>query len=142
MRAVADNNIVVCGLLWHGSSRQLLSAAREGKVELFTSGALLAELEDVLRRKKFLKRLADAQLEPRELVTGYAALATVVQPGPIVPVVLRDPDDDAVIACAVAAAATSIVSGDGDLLALKQYQEIEIVRVAEFITRLGQGRFS
>jgi putative PIN family toxin of toxin-antitoxin system len=138
MRVVADTNCVVSGLLWHGPSRQFLDAARRGTVELFTSGDLLAELEDVLHREKFLKRPAEAQLQPRELVTGYAALATVVQPGTIAPVVLRDPDDDAVLACAVAAAATSIISGDHDLLTLKKYKEITVVTVAEFLARLGQ----
>jgi len=138
MRVVADTNVVVSGLLWHGPSRQFLNAARQGTVELFTSGALLAELEEVLQRKNFLKRLAAAQIQPHDLVIGYAALATVVQPAQIAPVVLRDPDDDAVIACAVAAAAVNIVSGDRDLLALKKYQEIGIVKVAEFIARIRQ----
>ncbi|CAH1090963.1 putative toxin-antitoxin system toxin component, PIN family [Candidatus Nitrotoga sp. 1052] len=39
----------------------------------------------------------------------------------------RDPDDDAVLACALAAQADFIVSGDADLLVLKQFQEIRIV---------------
>ena len=138
MRVVADTNVIVSGLLWHGPSRQLLNAARQGTVELFTSGALLAELEEVLQREKFLKRLTAAQVQARDLVTGYAALASVVQPAQIAPVVLRDPDDDAVIACAVAAAALTIASGDGDLLTLKKYQEIEIVKVAEFVARIRQ----
>ena len=112
------------------------SATRDGGA--FTSGALLAELEEVLQRAKFLKRLTAAQVQPRDLVTGYAALATIVQPAQIAPVVLRDPDDDAVIACAVTAAAVNIVTGDGDLLALKKYQEIEIVKVAAFIARIRQ----
>jgi len=138
MRTVADTNVVVSGLLWRGPSRQLLDAARQGAVELFTSGALLAELEEVLQREKFLKRLAAAQVQARDLVTGYAALATVVQPVQIEPIVLRDPDDDAVIACAVAAAATNIVSGDRDLLALKKHREIEICKAAEFMARIRQ----
>jgi predicted nucleic acid-binding protein len=41
--------------------------------------------------------------------------------------VCRDPDDDAVLACALAAQADLIVSGDDDLLVLKQFQEIRIV---------------
>jgi len=110
MRVVADTNVVVSGLLWHGPSRELLNLARHGTVELFTSGALLAELEEVLQREKFLKHLTAAQIQPHDLVTGYAALATVIQPAPIAPVVLRDPDDDAVIACAVAAGATTILA--------------------------------
>lgn len=139
MRTVADTNVVVSGLLWRGPSRQLLDAARQGSVELFTSGPLLAELEEVLQREKFLNRLAAARVQAHDLVTGYAALAAVIQPATIEPVVFRDPDDDAVIACAVAAAATIIVSGDRDLLALKSHQQIEILKPAEFMARLRQG---
>jgi len=136
MRVVADTNVVVSGLLWLGPSRQLLDAARKGTVELFTSGPLLAELEEVLQREKFLKRLTAAQIQPHDLVTGYAVLATVIQPAQIAQVVLRDPDDDAVIACAVAANAKIVISVDKDLLVLKKYQAIEILRVAEFVARI------
>jgi putative PIN family toxin of toxin-antitoxin system len=138
MRVVADTNVVVSGLLWHGPPRRILDAARLGTVELFTSGDLLAELEDVLQREKFLSRLTAAQIQPRDLIAGYAALATVVHPAQIAPVVLRDRDDDAVIACALAAATTIIVSGDDDLLALKKYRDIEIVRAADFVARIPQ----
>jgi uncharacterized protein len=140
IRIVADTNVIVSGLLWHGASRELLDVARLGTVQLFTSGALLAELEEVLRRPKFAERLAAAQVQPRDLVIGYAALAIVVQPGPLQPVVLRDADDDAVIACAVTAAVISIVSGDDDLLILRKYQELEIVKVAEFMARVRKNR--
>ena len=60
MRVVADTNIVVSGLLWRGNPRRLLEAAREGTIDLFTSAALLAELEDVLSRAKFAQRLVSA----------------------------------------------------------------------------------
>ena len=47
MRVVADTNIVVSGLLWRGSPRRVLDAARDSVIELFTSAELLAELEGV-----------------------------------------------------------------------------------------------
>ena len=48
-----------------------------------------------------------------------------------------DPDDDEVLACALAAKADLIVSGDSHLLNLKSYQGIEIVRPAEALKRLA-----
>ncbi len=57
MRVVADTNIVVSGLLWRGNPRRVLDAAREAAIELFTSAILLTELEDVLGRERFAKRL-------------------------------------------------------------------------------------
>ena len=44
-----------------------------------------------------------------------------------------DPDDDVVLACAVAARAKVIVSGDSHLLTLKEYQGIEIVTARDLI---------
>jgi len=53
MQVVADTNIVISGLLWRGNPRQILDAARDGIIGLFTSFMLLEELEDVLSREKF-----------------------------------------------------------------------------------------
>ena len=120
MRVVADTNTVVSGLLWHGPPRQVLDAARAGTLQLYTTAVLLAELDEVLQRPKFAQRLTLAGVTTRTLVLGYAALARLIEPAVIVPVVEEDPDDDAVLACAVAAQAEAIVSGDSHLLARAQ----------------------
>ncbi|HZF12597.1 MAG TPA: putative toxin-antitoxin system toxin component, PIN family [Thermoanaerobaculia bacterium] len=133
MRAVADTNVVISGLLWNGPSRAVLDRARSGAVDLFTSPALLAELEDVLARRKFLRRLQLARTSVHELILGYASLAHVIRPAPIEPIVLADPDDDAVLACALAARVDVIVSGDGHLLALGQVEGIRVVTAAGFL---------
>lgn len=67
----------------------------------------------------------------------YLRLATVIHPTPIPPTVLTDPDDDHVLACALAAKADYIVSGDRDLLTLKTFREIPIVAAAEAVRILG-----
>jgi uncharacterized protein len=137
MRVVADTNVVVSGLLWQGPSRLVLDAARAGTLALFTTAVLLAELEDVLGREKFAKRLASVGITPHDLVLGYAALASVIEPATVEPVVFADPNDDAVIACAVAAQGEVIVSGDNHLLDLKRYQDIRILTVAELVAELS-----
>lgn len=137
MRVVADTNTVVSGLLWYGTPRRVLDETRAGAIELFTSNILLAELEDVLYREKFAKRLAIVGLTPNELVMGYAALATLVEPAVIDPVIVDDPDDDAVLACAVAAYAEEVVSGDGHLLGLKEYQGIPILTATELLAQIS-----
>ena len=112
VHVVADTNTVVSRLLWHGPPRQVLDAARTGTIALSTSASLRAELAEVLQRPKFAQRLARANVPPHTLIVGYAALARLVVPAPIGPVVEADPDDDAVLACAVAARAEVVVSGD------------------------------
>ena len=55
MRVVLDTNVVASAILWGGSPRLLLQAAREKRIELFTSMAMLAALTDILVRRKFDK---------------------------------------------------------------------------------------
>jgi putative PIN family toxin of toxin-antitoxin system len=137
MRVVADTNIIISGLLWRGNPRRILDAARAGEIQLSTTAVLLLELEDVLNREKFASRLASASVTAHDLVLGYAALASVIEPVEIEPVILADPDDDAVLACAVAAHSEIIVSGDSHLLDLKQYQGIRIIRAAELLAEIS-----
>jgi putative PIN family toxin of toxin-antitoxin system len=137
MRVVADTNIVVSSLLWPGPPRLVLDAARAGSLSLFTSAVLLAELEDVLVRPKFVTRLKAANVTAQELVLGYGALATIVNPALLDPIILADPDDDAVLACAVAAMADVIVSGDQHLLELGQYKDMAILTASLFLSNLA-----
>lgn len=132
MRLLLDTNVVASGLLWNGAPAQLIDAARAGDLELFTSRTLLAELARILSRVKFSKAIAATGFPCDELVLGYAELAIVLNPAPVPPTVLADPDDDHVLACAVAAEADMIVSGDRHLLDLGGgYQGIPIVTPAE-----------
>jgi putative toxin-antitoxin system toxin component, PIN family len=136
VRLVLDTNTVVSALLWRGTPHQLIAAARERPVAFFTSPALLAELEEVLARGKLASAATASGLTPTRLMQRYRCLATVIQPVPIPPTILADPDDDHVLACALAAQAHAIVSGDSDLLALGAYQDIPIITAAQCLMRI------
>lgn len=131
MRAVIDTNVLLSGLLWHGAPHLLLRAVRDGVFVLVSSPALLAELERVISRKKFDAILTRSNTSKKESLAELRQLAEVIEPPPLPQQVCRDPDDDAVLALAVAAQADIIVSGDDDLLALVRYQGIPIVGPAE-----------
>ncbi|HEX5732824.1 MAG TPA: putative toxin-antitoxin system toxin component, PIN family [Blastocatellia bacterium] len=135
---MADTNTVVSGLLWQGPPRRVLDSARLGQIALFTSFVLIVELEDVLKRDKFARRLEQAAVTSSDLVLGYAALATLVSPMAIGPVILADADDDAVLACALAAQAEAIVSGDRHLLSLRKHEGINILTATELLKELNQ----
>jgi putative PIN family toxin of toxin-antitoxin system len=101
------------------------------QVVLCSSTVLLAELAEVMAREAFAHRIRAAGVSAAGLVEDLARLVTLVVPAEIVPTVTADPDDDHVLACALAAQADAIVSGDKRLRNLKRYQGIPIVGAAE-----------
>ncbi|HJX16945.1 MAG TPA: putative toxin-antitoxin system toxin component, PIN family [Acidiferrobacterales bacterium] len=132
-----DTNCVVSAFLWGGTPRQIIDAAVEGQCQLFTSGALLAELEEVLARGKFRPRFLSAQTSVAQILAEYTGQVTVVHAASISPTITADPDDDQVLACAVTAQADLIVSGDRHLLDLKQYRDIPVATPAEALRRIS-----
>jgi putative PIN family toxin of toxin-antitoxin system len=129
VRVVPDTNTIVSGVIGTGPPRQLVSAVRRSDMELAISPALLAELLDVLGRKNFAVRLAQAGLTAAGIVDELRALARVVA---------LDPDDDQVLARALTAGVDLIVSGHKrDLLPLGGYQGMPIVSAKDAGQRGG-----
>ncbi len=137
MRVVLDTNVVASALLWGGTPERLIEAAGAGSLELFTSEALIAELTGILGRAKFAAKLTQKNLSAAEIVTRYREIAETVDAKPIEEMTLRDPDDAAVLACALAAHAEAIVSGDADLHALGSYQGILVLSPADCVRRIA-----
>jgi len=129
MRIVCDTNVIVSGMLFGGHSRTILAAVAQGRVEAFTSPALLLELREVLQRRKF--RLKPEQIDAvMELVRESI---TCADSGKVVSVIADDPDDDRVLEAAHAARARVIVSGDSHLLSLGAWRSVTILSPADFV---------
>jgi putative PIN family toxin of toxin-antitoxin system len=115
-----------------------VDALLDGEAVLCLSASVLAELADVLQREKFRVRLEQRGQTAEAILTRFEKVAKMIEPPPMpMPASLRDPDDIHVLACAVAAAADAIVTGDHDLLALKKFEGIPIIEVREALRRLG-----
>lgn len=127
MRIVIDTNVLLSGLLWHGAPHTLFNQVRDGTVDLMMSQILMDELAEVITRQKFAAILQRTSRTPERILLELRTFGDMVAAPPLLQPVCRDPDDDAVLACALAAQADLIVSGDADLLVLKQFQEIRIV---------------
>lgn len=139
MRIVVDTNTVFSGLLWQGPPRRLIDLGRQRAFTLCTSLALVAELAEVIGRRRFAQRIQAAGLSPAALVQDYARLTEIVEPQALAEPVCRDPDDDLVLATALAAQADLIVSGDEDLLVLNPFQGIPILAASAALQRVGSG---
>lgn len=96
----------------------------------------MAELRKTFAKPKFTARLTATKNSPGALTARYLAATRLVAAPPIPPAIAADPEDDAVLACALAARADAIVSGDDHLLALRKYRGIPILTVTEALARL------
>jgi len=131
VRIVIDTNVLLSGLLWHGAPHTLFNQARDGTVDLMMSQVLLDELAEVITRQKFAAILQRSSRTPERILLELRSFAEMVVAPPLPQPVCRDPDDDAVLACALAAHADLLVSGDSDLLVLEQFQGMRIVTPAQ-----------
>lgn len=136
MRAVIDTNVLLSGLLWRGTPHLLLEQVRNGTVALVSSPVLLAELAEVIGRTKFDAILARSNTSRMQALAQVRQLAEVIDAPPLAQPVCRDPDDDAVLALAIAAQADMVISGDDDLLALASFEGIPIFTPAQALQQV------
>ena len=115
----------------------MIELAGEHEVELFTDRMLVEELADVLHRKKLAKAVRATGSSAAQMLRHYRRLAHLVDARTLARQVSRDADDDAVLACALAAHADLIVTGDDDLLSLGCFEGIEIVTAKQAVERVG-----
>lgn len=139
MRIVIDTNVLLSGFLWGGTPLALIEQVRANTVELVISTALLEEFGRVIARPKFATILQRTTRTPERILEQLRTLADVVAAQPLPKPVCRDPQDDIVLACALAASAHLIVSGDDDLLTLKAFEGIPIVTAAQAVARMEAG---
>ncbi len=140
LRVVFDSTVLVSAFLTQKqSSAQLLSQARQGVFSLYLSEAIVIETQQTLLESEHIRK---RYVYPDESVfaftQGLRAAVHLVSDPPVISGVVRDPNDDMVIACAVVAQATYLVARDKDLLSLKQYQGIPIVTPEAFMQLLRE----
>jgi putative PIN family toxin of toxin-antitoxin system len=124
LRFVFDTNVLVsASLLPNSKPRKALDLAfNQGK--LLLSLAALAELCEVLSRKRFRRYISEEDI--RIFIAVLTREAEWVDVDVRI-TACRDPKDDKFLELAVSGRATCIISGDSDLLVLSPFQEIPIV---------------
>lgn len=131
MKIVLDTNVLMSGIFFTGPPYQILQAWRDGAIQLAVCPEILAEYRDVAVR---LSRTYKG-IDILPLLDLVAVRSHIVQAAPLPRPVCADPDDDIFIACALAAKAPIIVSGDRHLLAVSGFAGIQVLRPKPFIDR-------
>jgi putative PIN family toxin of toxin-antitoxin system len=128
LKVVFDTNIFISAFVIPGGKAEeaYLNALR-GDFHLCSSVPILTEIAQKLREK-----FGWEQDRITRLLKTIAKVATVVKPQPHLHLLADDPDNR-ILECAIAAEASFIVTGDKHLLSLKHLQNIEIVRLSDFL---------
>src|SRR5690242_14772773 len=135
-RVVVDTNLFVSGTIRKtGRPRELIRAWTHQRFILLLSDAQYAELTDVFARPHLVQAYGLTQAELSELFTDLHA-AIQVTPAATLPVSVRDPKDEPILAAALGGRADYLVTGDADLLVLAgdpMLGQLTILTVADFL---------
>lgn len=134
LRVVLDTNVLVSALHFPESALSVVwRLLLEGKYHLILSPSIIEETAAILRGR-FLWREEEIQSTLKLLVRK----ASIVRVDTVLDVVPDDPKDNHILACALAGKVDMVVSGDKDLLRLKEYEGIPIVRSMDFLRTIGR----
>lgn len=135
MRVVLDTNVLLSGLAYPGSvPGKIVSAWRNGALEVVLSHFILDELQRVLPRLRARHGLNDAEIA--DLVDCLAFEAELVEPDPSIEPALTDAFDQPVLGTLRSAHADALITGDKALLSLGP--RYPVMTPAAFWTAHGQ----
>jgi putative PIN family toxin of toxin-antitoxin system len=127
VKILLDTNVLIAALIARGFSHQLLEhcALRH---TLFTSDFILDETQE-----KLLEKFGYSSELAAEAASVLRSRMTVVAASKLDKPVCRDPDDDHILAAAIIGKCDCIITGDRDLLVLKQHLGIDIFNPRDFL---------
>ncbi len=129
LRITPDTNILISATIAKGNEYELLKLAKLGKIRIVLSLPILREFFEVVSRPKFgfSAKVID------EILANIISISEIVFPKDKLDIIKRDPSDNMVLECALAGNSDYIVSGDNDVLSLKKFRNIKIVRSDEIL---------
>ena len=128
MRVVFDTNIFISALAIPGSlAEKAVSRIIEGRDELVISSDIIKEVLSVLSLKFGRDREALSHV-----AVILSELGELVEPKQTVRV-LKDEPDNRILECATFGKADIIVTGDKEMLRLKEYMGVKVARLREYL---------
>jgi putative PIN family toxin of toxin-antitoxin system len=134
MKIVLDANIFVSSFFWGGKPRKIFDRVVGNVDELYVTEEILAEIADVIYRPKFLSEKSEKDFHMKNI----KKIGRKVTPQKLTGKGSRDKTDNKYIECGIAGNVDYIISGDIHLLELKQYENIRIVTVREYLEIAGE----
>lgn len=131
IRVVLDTNVLVSALLFGGRPGMLRDLWKSGRIIPLVTKETFAEFRKVLSYPKFKLTQREIRSILNEEILPFVEPVEIIE---LVSGICRDPHDDMFLAVAASGDAQFLVTGDKDLLVLKQYRQTEIVTLAELFS--------
>jgi uncharacterized protein len=134
-KVVLDTNIILSAFLGNSSTKvRLESFIWRDAFSFYYSDELLAEYYEVISRKKFIGKIdlpnAHLFLEAFKVVATKISVTETVS-------ICRDKEDDFILSLCQTCKADYLITGDEDLLTLKNLGKTNIMRLSDFCTLNG-----
>jgi hypothetical protein len=130
IRVVLDTNVLVSALLFKTTLSKVIDLWQSGAIIPVISKDTFQELQTVLAYPKFALTQDEIRAMLEQEILPFFEVIDVVEE---VKGICQDLADDKFLACALAASAEYLVSGDKALTDLKQYKSVKIIKPSEFL---------
>ena len=127
IKIVIDTNVLISGVFFGGYPRKVLDSIFQKEIDAYISPEILHEYQRVIQEMIDRKQ---GKLDPNLLYPLFDRMTLITTTSNVS--ICRDPDDDKFLNCAIDAKALYVVSGDEDLLVLKNYNDIKIITAKQF----------
>ena len=129
MKIVIDSNIFVSSFFWGGHPREVFERVINGLDELFITDEIKKEIFSVMSSSKFAVKISEIE-DYIKIIEKYSINIELKD---IPKSISRDKDDDKILQCALDGNADFIITGDNDLLVLKEYKTIKITKPKNYL---------
>ncbi len=131
MKVVLDTNVLVSGIFWGGLPEKILQMAIEDKIDVYATEEILSE---------YFRIIDKIGKKDKELCSQWkmllVQLVKIVEPNKKIKI-CRDPKDDMFLECAVSCGAKYLISGDDDLLSIKEINKTQIITTKDYLNKSG-----
>jgi putative PIN family toxin of toxin-antitoxin system len=129
MKIVIDSNIFVSSFFWGGHPKEVFERVINGFDELFITDEIIKEIISVMSSKKF--NVNSSEIEDYIKIIGK--YSKIIISKSVLGSISRDRDDDKILQCGLDGNVDFIITGDKDLLVLKEYETIKIIKPKDYL---------
>jgi putative PIN family toxin of toxin-antitoxin system len=129
MKIVIDSNVFVSSFFWGGHPRDVFERIINGLDELYITDEIIEEIASVMNSSKFTANNSEIEAYVKIIKKYSKKIVSKNVPESI----SRDKDDDKILQCGLDGNVEYIITGDKDLLVLKEYESIKIIKPKDYL---------